>query len=81
MTNDRQSGWRNAAGIAAMLVGLVAMTAGLGYVGLYIQGAIEVLHEPDKSWIFWGLTILFIGVVLAAAGAGALVWGSAYRRR
>jgi hypothetical protein len=81
MTSDPPGGWRNAAGMAAMLFGLVAMTAGLGYTGMYIHGVIEVLREPDKSWIFWGLAILFIGLVLTAVGAAALVWGNAYRRR
>lgn len=76
-----RSGWRGAAGMAVMLAGLVVMGIGLSYVGLYIHGVFEVLHQPDRSWIFWGLTILLIGLALTVGGAAAMVWGRSLRHR
>lgn len=62
------------AGIVLSAVGaLVLFVVGVASVKWYSWDiAIEQAGEPDRSMLFWGLPILFLGIV-AIAVAGALV--------
>ena len=60
---------------ALTLVGALLCLFGLWAIGAYVWGVLAILDEPDKSWIFWGLAILFIGIIAAALGAVLLVFG------
>jgi hypothetical protein len=43
---------------------------GLFLAGAYVWGVLEVLVEkpPDRSWLFWGLGVAFIGIMLTGGG-------------
>jgi len=61
--------------IAALLLGVPTTIAGVVFIGMYItEAVIKRVGEPDQSLIFWYLPILFIGIVLAAAGATISIW-------
>ncbi len=62
-------------------LGVLLLASGLWLVGGYVARAVAVLHEPDRSWLFWGLAILFLGLMLAGAGAGLIAWGRSLARR
>ena len=44
-------------------------------IGAYIVGIVDVLDKPDKSWIFWGLAILFTGIFAIAGGVPMMFFG------
>ena len=48
---------------------------GLWLVGAYSWGVINVIGEADRSWIFWGLALVAIGIPALGAGARLVVWG------
>ena len=52
------------------LGGLIAL-GGLWAIGAYAWGVLAVLGEPDQSWIFWGLALVFVG--LGAIGLGLVI--------
>ena len=62
------------AGIVLSAAGaLVLFIVGVASVKWYAWDiAIEQAGEPDRSMLFWGLPILFLGIVVIAV-AGALV--------
>ena len=62
-------------GWALQIVGAGLVLFGVWAVGAYVWGVIEVLNEPDRSWIFWGLAILFIGIGAIGTGVGMVVSG------
>lgn len=49
---------------------------GIFLIGAYVAGAIEVIVEdaPDKSWLYWGLALAFLGVVVLIMGIGLAWW-------
>lgn len=55
------------------MIGLGALLAvgGLWAIGGYVWGVIAVLGEPDRSWIFWGLALVVVG--LGALGLGGAI--------
>lgn len=46
----------------AIVSGLVVGAVGAWAVGLYLWGVVDVLDQPDRSWIFWGAIFLLAGV-------------------
>ena len=72
---------RQVSGWALSAVGGVLALVGVWGIGAYAWGVIDVLDEPDQSWIFWGLAILGIGIGTLGAGIGAIVLGRALLRR
>lgn len=75
LQGTKASGWRRARGVAATLGGAVMAISGVYLIGIYIYGVVQVMHEPDKSLIFWGLAILFMGIMCTAAGCTLFVHG------
>lgn len=82
--------------MAAIMIalGFLMLAAGVLLGGTYVVGAVAVLGESDRSWLFWGVALLFIGIILARLGVrliaagrnatsrvGARVRGSAGSRR
>jgi hypothetical protein len=55
--------------------GVAAVAAGLSMAGAYVYEALRVLDEADRSWLFWGLAMLFIGIILARLGVGLVLLG------
>ena len=53
---------------------------GLWLVGAYSWGVINVIGEADRSWIFWGLALVAIGIPALGARARLVVWGRSLRR-
>lgn len=66
---------RHTFGWLLTLAGGLVCLFGIWAIGAYAWGVIEVLDAPDKSWIFWGLAILFIGLICLPLGAGMVVYG------
>ena len=66
---------RKTIGWVAILTGGLLFLVGAWGILAYIWGVIDILGEPDKSWIFWGLAILFIGILALGAGIGLIVTG------
>lgn len=60
---------------AALVLGIVLSGSGLIFLGIYIAGVIEILIDQpaDRSWLFWGLGIAFIGMTLLVAGVALVV--------
>ena len=55
--------------------GVIAVAVGIVLMGAYVVGVIQVLDEPDRSWLFWGLAILFLGIALAGIGGRLAILG------
>jgi DMSO/TMAO reductase YedYZ heme-binding membrane subunit len=62
-------------GACLLLTGGVAALFGLWAITAYVAGVVDVLDEPDQSWMFWGLVFLVLGVPALGAGAGACIAG------
>ncbi len=60
---------------AILCVGVLLTLCGLWAIGAYVWGVLDVLDEADQSWIFWGLAILFIGIMALGTGVGLVVLG------
>lgn len=61
----------------ALILGVVLVVPGLFLLGAYVVGVVEVLIErpADQSWLFWGLGIALIGVILLVGGVALIfVW-------
>lgn len=67
--------WKRAFGWILCGLGCLATLFGLWAVGGYVWGVVAVLNEPDQSWIFWGLAILFIGLCGLGLGIGMIAAG------
>ena len=67
-------------GTVAIIVGTLMIGVGLWLVGAYSWGVINVIGEADRSWIFWGLALVAIGIPVLGAGARLVVWGRSLRR-
>lgn len=61
--------------IAALLVGVVLTLSGLVLFGIYVGGVIDILIDQpaDRSWLFWGIGLAFIGITLLVGGIALLV--------
>lgn len=72
MTN---SSWlRKGLGILAAVTGVSALFIGGAALKWYFWDiVIQQAGEPDRSMLFWGIPIVFIGVAATAAGT-ALLW-------
>lgn len=72
----RVSTGRRVAGVALMAGGVLAVAVGLFLSVGYVTRALEVLDQPDRSWLFWGVGIFLEGIGLAVFGAvlAALGW-------
>lgn len=66
--------WRRLFGWSMLVCGSALCAFGLWAIGAYIWGVVEVLNASDRSWIFWGLAILFLGVFSTGAGAALIVF-------
>ena len=60
--------------------GLLAAIFGLWAIGAYLWGVIEALDGPDRSWIFWGLAVLVIGILALGVGIVAILGGRRMRQ-
>ncbi len=67
--------WRRVVGWILFCLGCFVTLIGVWAIGGYIWGVVSVLDEPDQSWMFWGLAILFVGVAAVAIGIGMTVTG------
>lgn len=72
--------WRRVAGVALAVGGVLATAFGLCLAGMYVWGVVDVLGQPDRSWLFWGLAILFPGIGLTFLGAVLVVLGRGLMR-
>jgi hypothetical protein len=66
---------RGGAAGAATVIGAVAVMVGLFLAGAYVVEAFRVLDEPDRSWLFWGVALLFGGILLVRVGVRLIRWG------
>lgn len=55
------------------------LVAGVLLAGAYVVGAVAVLGESDRSWLFWGAALLFIGIILARLGTRLIAAGRRMR--
>jgi len=44
-------------------------------IGGYVARAARVLGESDRSWLFWGLAILFAGLLFVGIGVALVFLG------
>ncbi|MBX7541260.1 hypothetical protein [Qipengyuania sphaerica] len=60
-----------------LMLGFGLSFAALGAIitGAYVHGVIDVIGEPDQSWIFWGIALLAIGLPMLGGGIALAVWG------
>lgn len=60
---------------SALAVGVLLIIAGLGGVGIYAAGLIDIIIEQpaDRSWLFWGAGFLFFGILALGSGVALLV--------
>lgn len=67
----------------AVVTGAPLAAGGLFLLGGYVVGVVDILiHRPaDRSWIFWGLGLAFIGASLLVGGAALLVFAWKTRSR
>ena len=65
---------RELAAGAATWIGWGLVAIGLLSAGTYVVEAVQVLHEPDRSWLFWGVALLFGGLLLVRLGVRLIVW-------
>ncbi|MGG7644402.1 hypothetical protein ACQ5SP_06275 [Rhodovulum sp. YNF3179] len=72
---------RRILGWALCIAGGIAALAGAWGIGAYAWGVIDVLDEPDQSWMFWGLVFLFGGIMMLFLGIGAILLGREALRR
>ena len=67
-------GMNRIVGVAASLVAVVLLVIGATAVKWYVWDmAIGQAGEPDRSMLFWGLPILFIGLLSIGAFAALVV--------
>jgi len=55
--------------------GVLAAVTGLWLAGAYVERAVRVLGSPDRSWLFWGLALLFAGLLLIGSGVTLFLLG------
>ena len=67
--------WSKVLGRTLCGLGCLVTLIGVWAIGGYIWGVISVLDEPDQSWVFWGLAVLFIGLAGVGIGIGMAVAG------
>jgi len=61
-------------GILAAVVSIVALLVAFGSVKWYVWDiAIGQADEADRSMLFWGLPILFLGIVALGISAGLIL--------
>jgi hypothetical protein len=61
-------------GVGALLVAVVLLVIGAAAVKWYVWDiATQQAGQPDRSMLFWGLPILFIGIVAIGAFVGLVV--------
>lgn len=68
---------------AALVVGIVLILVGIGGVGVYVAGVVDIIvNDPaDRSWLFWGFGLLGFGIVALGSGIVLLVvWRNLVRR-
>ncbi|MXQ07998.1 hypothetical protein GQ651_09085 [Alphaproteobacteria bacterium GH1-50] len=74
------NGTRSILSWGLIATGSLAALFGVWAIATYVIGVIRVLDAPDRSWIFWGLAIMMIGIIALAAGIPALVAGLRMRQ-
>ncbi len=59
----------------ALVLGAILTASGLFSLGLYLAGVVDVvIDQPaDRSWLFWGLGVAFIGGTLLVGGVALIV--------
>lgn len=75
MPERRSSPARRFLGRVLIGLGGLAAVAGLAGIGGYVMRAIDVLGQSDRSWLFWGLSVLVGGVMLLLVGISLVVVG------
>ena len=71
---------RTVAGRALAVIGGVLVAVGVFGAGAYVVGVVQVLDEPDRSWLFWGLALLLGGMLLVRLGIRLVVLGRSVAR-
>lgn len=66
---------RRVAGRVLSGAGVLAAVTGLWLAGAYVERAVRVLGSADRSWLFWGLALLFAGLLLVGAGVALILLG------
>lgn len=54
--------------VLTIIAGVLLVTGGLLLVGFYIYTVVQSLGQADSSLIFWYIPIVFLGLMLSAAG-------------
>lgn len=70
--------------IAALTLGILLIAPGLFFLGAYVVGVAEILVDrpADRSWLFWGLGVAFVGIALLVCGIALIVvWRKTRSRR
>lgn len=59
----------------ALILGVLLTASGLFFLGSYLLGVVDILIDqpPDRSWLFWGLGVAFIGITLLVGGIALIV--------
>lgn len=72
MSTDRTGGLTD---MLALAIGIPLAMAGVFLVGVYVVGVVDIIinQPPDRSWLFWGLALAFIGVFCLTTGVVLLV--------
>jgi hypothetical protein len=68
---------------SALIVGIVLILIGVGGVGAYAAGVVDIVVNDlaDRSWLFWGFGFLGFGLVSLGTGVGLLIlWRGLGRR-
>ena len=78
---SKRTRFQRIAGWTLVLAGLMVGLFGVWAVGAYVWELIAIWNEPDRSWIFWGLAVLFIGLFSIAAGAALAMLGARLLKR
>ena len=78
---SKRTRFQRIAGWTLVFAGLLVCLFGVWAVGAYVRELITIWNEPDRSWIFWGLAVLFIGLFSIATRAALAFLGARLSRR
>jgi len=71
----RQIATRNVLRHVAGGTGLLLVGFGTFLVASYVVGAVQVIGEADRSWLFWGLALASQGLAIGGLGGLLVAWG------
>lgn len=66
------SRWDTLKSAVAAVIGIPLIAMGGYFLGVYLFGVVDIMinKPPDRSWLFWGIPVAFVGLIMLAAGVG-----------